>query len=106
MSKIRSPSHAALLAASPATLNRLLQPVRRRRARQPRRAASAVTAVKSQIPIRTWSDWADVTPGTLQGDLVLHCGKSTAGYSLKRALATGTNLLRQYVGVGKAIAEG
>ena len=80
-------TRAALLAASPATLDRLLQPVRRRRGRQPRRAASAVTALKSQIPIRTWGDWADVTPGALQGDLVLHCGESTAGFYLATLVA-------------------
>ena len=29
--------------------------------------------------MRTWHEWAGVTPGALQGDLVLHCGESTAG---------------------------
>jgi hypothetical protein len=29
--------------------------------------------------VRTWSEWAGVAPGALQGDLVLHCGESTAG---------------------------
>ena len=45
-------TRTALLAASPATLDRRLRPVRRRRGRPPRRAASAVTALKRQIPIR------------------------------------------------------
>jgi hypothetical protein len=31
------------------------------------------------VPLRTWSEWTDVGPGALQGDLVLHCGESTAG---------------------------
>jgi len=31
------------------------------------------------VPLRTWSEWAGVPPGALQGDLVLHCGESTAG---------------------------
>ena len=77
----------ALLAASPATLDRLLRPVRRRRGRQPRRVASAVTALKSQIPIRTWGDWSGVAPGALQGDLVLHCGESTEGFYLTTLVA-------------------
>lgn len=80
-------TRAALLAASPATLDRLLRPVRRRRGRQPRRAASAVTALKSQIPIRTWGDWTGVAPGALQGDLVLHCGESTEGFYLATLVA-------------------
>ena len=80
-------TRAALLAASPATLDRLLGPVRRRRGRPPRRVASTVTALKSQIPIRTWGDWTGVAPGALQGDLVLHCGESTAGFYLATLVA-------------------
>src|SRR5438128_433009 len=42
---LRSPIRAALLAASPATLDRLLRPLRRRRARQPRTLAPALTTI-------------------------------------------------------------
>jgi integrase-like protein len=70
---------AALTAASPATLDRLLRPLRRRRGRQPRRAAPALPHVRAQVPLRTWSQWTGVTPGALQGDLVLHCAETTAG---------------------------
>ena len=69
----------ALLAASPATLDRLLRPLRRRRPRQPRRLAPAVGSLRAQVPLRTWSEWTGVRPGALQGDLVLHCGESLAG---------------------------
>ncbi len=70
---------AALTRASAATLDRLLRPLRRRRPRQPRRLAPAVAALRTQVPLRTWSEWTGVRPGALQGDLVLHCGESTAG---------------------------
>src|SRR6266851_5382016 len=70
---------AALTAASAATLDRLLRPLRRRRPRQPRRLAPALASLRAQVPLRTWSDWAGVRPGAVQGDLVLHCGESTAG---------------------------
>ena len=70
---------AALTAASAATLDRLLRPLRRRRPRQPRRLAPALASLRAQVPLRTWSDWAGVRPGAGQGDLVLHCGESTAG---------------------------
>ena len=70
---------AALTRASAATLDRLLRPLRRRRPRQPRRRAPALTALRAQVPLRTWSEWTGVAPGALQGDLVLHCGESTAG---------------------------
>lgn len=70
---------AALTAASAATLDRLLRPLRRRRARQPRRLAPALGTLRAQVPLRTWSEWSGVAPGALQGDLVLHCGESTDG---------------------------
>ena len=65
--------------ASAATLDRLLRPLRQRRPRQPRRHAPALPALRAQVPLRTWSEWTGVAPGALQGDLVLHCGESTAG---------------------------
>jgi hypothetical protein len=78
-----SPAHRQqLLALSPATLDRLLAPVRARRGRQPYRASPATSALKQQIPIRTWSDWAAARPGALQGDLVLHCGDLLDGFFL------------------------
>lgn len=76
--EVRTP----LLALSPATIDRLLASVRRRLGRQPRRAASAVASLARQIPLRTFGEWHAVAPGSLQGDLVLHCGESTAGFFL------------------------
>ena len=70
---------AALTAASAATLDRLLRPLRRRRPRQPGRLAPALAPLRAQIPLRSWREWTGVAPGALQGDLVLHCGESTAG---------------------------
>jgi hypothetical protein len=60
-------------------LDRLLRPLRRRRPRPPRRPAPALPALRAQVPLRTWSEWRGVRPGALQGDLVLHCGETTAG---------------------------
>ena len=72
----------ALLALSPATIDRLLQPSRGRAGRQPYRVHPAARALKQQVPIRTWGEWRAVRPGALQGDLVLHCGESTEGFYL------------------------
>jgi len=71
-----------LLTLSPATIDRLLRPSRTRLGRQPYRASLAAYALKQQIPIRTWGDWAQSAPGAVQGDLVLHCGESTEGFHL------------------------
>ena len=71
-----------LLSMSAATIDRQLRGWRKRLGRQPRRPASPATGLKAQIPIRTWSEWKDVQPGSVQADLVLHCGESTEGLFL------------------------
>jgi hypothetical protein len=80
--RLASEERASLLALSPATLDRLLAPGRRRLGRQPRRPPTAGATLKGQIPLRTFGEWQDVAPGSLQGDLVLHCGESPAGFFL------------------------
>jgi hypothetical protein len=71
-----------LLEISPSTIDRLLRRQRLPILRQPQRRSPATTTLKSQIPIRTWSEWRGVEPGSLQADLVLHCGESTEGFFL------------------------
>ncbi len=39
----------------------------------------ALTPSGPRSRLRTWREWTGVAPGALQGDLVLHCGESTAG---------------------------
>lgn len=73
---------AALLTLSPATIDRLLAPVRRAARARPAAAAGGATSVKAQVPVRTGGEWAGVAPGAVQADLVAHCGTSTAGFSL------------------------
>lgn len=96
---------AELLALSPATLDRLLAPVRRRLGRQPRRPPTPGSAFRGQIPLRTFGEWDRVAPGSLQGDLVLHCGESTAGFYLSTLVsvdvATGWTELEAIWGIGQ-----
>jgi len=73
---------ALLLQVSPSTIDRLLRKTRTAGLRQPRRQRPVTTALKAQIPIRTWSEWKDVRPGSMQADLVLHCGDSVEGFFL------------------------
>ncbi|MCA1836659.1 MAG: transposase, partial [Actinobacteria bacterium] len=65
-----------LLAISPATVDRLLRPLR-----QPHGLSTTKPGrlLKHQIPIRTFAEWTDVKPGFLEGDLVAHCGGTTDG---------------------------
>ena len=94
-----------LLRISPSTIDRLLRRQRLPSLRQPRRRSPATTTLKSQIPIRTWSEWQDVEVGSLQADLVLHCGESTEGFFLTTLcaldVATAWTELRPVWGTGQ-----
>jgi hypothetical protein len=103
-STLRTELRAHLQHLSAATIDRLLQPARRRRGRQPRANSPALSAIAAQIPIRTWGDWDAVRPGALQGDLVLHCGESAGGFFLVTLVAvdvaTGWTELEPVWGLG------
>lgn len=73
---------AQLLTLSPATIDRLLQPLRPKGLRRPYIPSGASSRLKALVPLRTFSEWQGVEPGSLQADLVSHCGESTAGFSL------------------------
>ncbi len=95
----------ALLEMSAATMDRLLRPVRRALGRQPRRKSPATTGLKAQVAVRTWSEWSGVAPGSLQADLVLHCGETVEGFYLTTLtavdVATGWTELQAVWGMGK-----
>lgn len=81
--KLTAELRQLLLAMSASTIDRLLK----RRARRlsgllPRHKTPAAASLKSEIPVRTWSQWQDAQPGELQADLVLHCGESLEGFFL------------------------
>lgn len=75
--KLEAPLREALLAASAATLDRLLKPLRARR-RKGRCATRPVKHLEGQIPIRTRFQEAD-GPGYIEADTVAHCGGSMEG---------------------------
>ena len=74
-----------LCCASPATLDRLLAPERRRLRLRGRSLTKPGTLLKSQIPIRTFAEWDHGRPGFAEVDLVGHEGGDPRGefaYSL------------------------
>jgi len=77
-------TRARLLEMSAATADRLLARGRRRPV-QVRRTAAA--ALRGAVPLRTFGEWADVAPGSLQGDLVAHGGGSASGFYLTTLVA-------------------
>ena len=67
---------------SPATIDRLLRPYRRLGGRHPFSTTKRGSLLKSSIPIRTFADWQEDSPGFLEVDLVSHCGESVDGFYL------------------------
>ena len=67
-----------VLAASPATLDRLLAPCRVALGSRGRCGTRPGTLLRRQIPIRT-EHWEVDGPGFIEADTVAHCGESMAG---------------------------
>lgn len=67
-----------LLALSPSTMDRLLQPVRIKYKGRGRSTTKPGTLLRKHIPIKT-NQWDETRPGFLEADTVAHCGTSMAG---------------------------
>jgi len=68
-----------LIGISPATIDRMLSPARRRYQLRARSQTKPGTLLKHQIPIRTFSDWDKLRPGFIEVDLVSHEGGNACG---------------------------
>lgn len=68
-----------VLAISPETIDRMLSDVRIAASGGRRRRAGFSSAVRRQVPVRTFNDWGDPLPGFCEDDLVAHGGMSVAG---------------------------
>ena len=69
--------HHKLLAMSPATIDRLLKPLRALH-KKGHCSTKPGTLLKNQIPIKT-HNWDITKPGFFEADTVAHCGNSMAG---------------------------
>jgi hypothetical protein len=77
-----------LMAISPASADRLLQPLRQADNPRGRGTTRAGGLLKHQIPIRTFADWEENRPGFMEADLVAHCGGSVHGTFLNTLVLT------------------
>jgi len=77
--KIAAEVRKKLIEVSPATIDRLLAPVRKRYQLRARSNTKPGTLLKHQIPIRTFSDWDELRPGFVEIDLVSHEGGDARG---------------------------
>ena len=68
-----------LLAISPASIDRMLKPVRKTAGSSRRRNPRRRNRHHAKVPIRTFADWHGPDPGYLEIDLVAHCGGNMAG---------------------------
>jgi hypothetical protein len=72
-------SKEKLLRISAATVDRLLQPERRKQQLRRRSHTKPGTLLKHQIPIRTFAEWDEQQPGFAEIDLVAHDGGLALG---------------------------
>jgi hypothetical protein len=79
---------AHLLTMSASTVDRLLYPVRLRSRARGIGTTKPGALIKSQVPIRSFSDWDDDRPGFMEADLVAHCGTFTGGHFLQTLVMT------------------
>ena len=77
-----------LLEMSPSTVDRLLYKIRRGRKGVGIGTTRPGALLKSQVPIRTFSEWDDTCPGFMEADLVAHCGTFASGHFLQTLVMT------------------
>src|SRR6202521_3055205 len=70
---------ALVLSASAATIDRMLVDVKVAAAGRRRRRVGFYSAIRREVPIRTFNDWNDPPPGFCEIDMVAHGGTSVAG---------------------------
>lgn len=68
-----------LVGMSAATIDRRLAPERKKHQLRGRSLTKPGSLLKSQIPIRTWAQWDDASPGFVEIDLVGHEGGNAVG---------------------------
>jgi hypothetical protein len=68
-----------LLTISPATIDRLLAPIRKKQRIKGKSTTRPGSLLKKSIPIRTFSEWNNKRPGFFEVDLVSHDGGNLRG---------------------------
>src|SRR6201992_1029866 len=77
--KLDKAGRALVLGVSAATIERLLVETKIAAAGGKRRRVVFYSAVRREVPIRTFNDWHDPPPGFCEVDMVAHGGTSRAG---------------------------
>ena len=77
--KLDKAQRALVLGVSAATIDRLLIDTKIAAAGGKRRRVGFYSAVRREVPVRTFNDWNDPAPGFCEVDMVAHGGTSVAG---------------------------
>ena len=77
--KLGKSDRALVLSVSAATIDRMLVDTKVAAAGGRRRRVGFYSAVRREVPIRTFNDWKDPSPGFCEVDMVAHGGTSVAG---------------------------
>jgi hypothetical protein len=86
--KLSEEVRTQLLSISPATIDRILRPLRVNGHPRGINTTKSGTLLKHQIPVRTFADWEEIKPGFFKADLVAHCGSSMEGSFLYTLVLT------------------
>ena len=77
--KLDEADRERVLAISAATIDRKLSPTKLAAAGGRRRRMGFYSAIRREVPIRTFNDWKEPPPGFCEVDMVAHGGTSVAG---------------------------
>ena len=84
--KLDATIRSKVLAMSAATIDRLLRPARR--ARGSRKPSRVVPELRRRVALRTFADWHEPLPGSMEMDLVAHCGEVNRGSYISSLVVT------------------
>ena len=74
---LADPMRQKILAMSASTIDRLLREARS--ATRLRKTRRAMPAARRRVPVRTFADWNEPPPGSMEMDCVAHCGDANRG---------------------------
>lgn len=86
-SQLTGKTETQLCQMSAATIDRVLRPWKQKGGRHSLSTTRPGRVLRNAIPIRTFADWQENSPGFIEVDLVAHCGESSEGFYLNTLMA-------------------
>jgi len=83
---LAEPMRQKILAMSASTIDRLLRVPRS--ATRLKKLRRAMPAARRRVPVRTFADWNEPPPGSMEMDLVAHCGEANRGSYINSLVLT------------------